>query len=151
MVQWPQRARPATLTAMDGRRGAIAILDDEEPLRRALARLLGAHGHDAECFASGEALLAAIARRRYDCVLLDLFMPGMSGFDVLGALRTSPAPPPVIVVTAHDDPVLDRRAFALGAIECQRKPVTARALLDAIEAAMQRRAVAPVQADRRDH
>jgi FixJ family two-component response regulator len=128
---------------MDGRRRAIAILDDEEPLRRALARLLAAHGYDAECYARGEDLLAAVVRRRYDCVLLDLFMPGMSGFDVLAALQSMPAPPPVVVVTAHDDPALAGRASALGAIRFRRKPVTIRALLDAIEGASQRLSAAP--------
>jgi FixJ family two-component response regulator len=86
---------------MDGRRRAIAILDDEDRLRRALARLLGAHGHDAVCFASGEALLADVVRRRYDCVLLDLFMPGMSGFDVLAAIESASRRPSAAPVPAR--------------------------------------------------
>jgi CheY-like chemotaxis protein len=113
----------------------IAILDDEEKLRHALARLLKAHGYVVASFATGEELLAETARRHFDCVLLDLNMPGMSGFDVLEALQTGPAPPPVIVITAHDEPDNVRRALALNARECQRKPIGAPALLGAIERA----------------
>jgi len=113
----------------------IAILDDEEKLRRALARLLKAHGYAVALFATGAELLADVARRHFDCVLLDLNMPGMSGFEVLAALQAGVAPPPIIVITAHDEPENVRRALALNARECQRKPVGAPALLSAIERA----------------
>lgn len=117
---------------------AIAILDDEEKLRVALARLLKAHGCEVACFASGDALLAGIGQRRFDCVLLDLVMPGMSGFEVLAALRARADSPPAIVITAHDEPQWVGRALALGARECLRKPVGAPALLAAIERALER-------------
>jgi FixJ family two-component response regulator len=113
----------------------IAILDDEEKLRHALARLLKAHGYAVASFATGEEFLAETAQRHFDCVLLDLTMPGMSGFDVLEALQARVSPPPVIVITAHDEPDNVRRALALNARECQRKPVGAPALLGAIERA----------------
>lgn len=129
---------------MDGLGLSIAILDDEEKLRLALARLLRSHGHDTEGFADGEALLAAVARRHFDGVLLDLFMPGLSGFDVLAALRAMSSPPPVIVITAHDDPQLVERALLLGASACRHKPIAARALLDAIDTVVRRRVAVPV-------
>jgi FixJ family two-component response regulator len=113
----------------------IAILDDEEDLRRALARLLKAHGYGVASFATGQELIAAIRRGRFDCVLLDLYMPGMSGFDVLAELQGNPASPPVIVITAHDDVDFVKRALALNAFECQLKPIGAPALLGAIERA----------------
>lgn len=116
----------------------IAILDDEEKLRLALARLLRAHGCEAVGFACAEELLAALGARRFDCVLLDLFMPGLSGFDVLAALRAGSDAPPVIVISAHDEPESTGRARALGAIDCLRKPVAAPALLGAIERAVRR-------------
>jgi CheY-like chemotaxis protein len=140
---------------MDGRGLGIAIVDDEEKLRVALGRLLRAHGHDTEAFATGQALIAAIARRRFDCVVLDLFMPGMSGFDVLAVLQAMPAAPPVVVVSAHDDPELAQRAFALGAAACRHKPIGALALLHAIEGVLPGRASRPDpalgQEDRRRH
>ena len=111
---------------------AIALLDDEEAYRRALSRLLRAHDHDVFAYDSGEALLRDVARRKFDCLLLDLHMPGMSGFDVLAALGRDPASPPAIAITGHDDPDFARRALALGAFACQRKPVGATTLLEAI-------------------
>jgi CheY-like chemotaxis protein len=123
---------------MDRSAPVIAILDDEEKLRLALARLLKAHGCKVASFATGEELLAAIEQKHFDCVLLDLFMPGMSGFDVLAALRSRISAPPVIVITAHDEPELVNRALALNALECQRKPIGAPALLDAIDRALHR-------------
>ncbi len=70
----------------------IAILDDEEHFRRALSRLLQAHGYEVASFAAGEELIAEAARRTFGCVLLDLNMPGMSGFDVLSELLGELAP-----------------------------------------------------------
>lgn len=116
----------------------IAILDDEEPYRRALSRLLKAHGYDVASFSAGEELIAEAAQRSFDCVLLDLHMPGMTGFDVLARLRGQPAPPPVIVITALDDPDFPKKAFDLDAFDCQLKPVSSPALLAAIERACAR-------------
>jgi CheY-like chemotaxis protein len=123
---------------MDRATTVIAILDDEERLRVALARLLKAHGYEVAGFASGEELLAAVGRHRVDIVLLDLFMPGMSGFDVLAALRSTSDPPPAIVITAHDEPELVRHALDLNAVACLRKPVAAPDLLDAIARSLRR-------------
>ena len=119
-------------------RRVIAILDDEEDYRRALSRLLRAHGYDVASFSAGEELIAGLARRPFDCVLLDLHMPGMTGFDVLASLRGQPAPPPVIVITAHDDPGFVKKAIDLNAFECQLKPLASPVLLGAIERACAR-------------
>jgi two-component system, LuxR family, response regulator FixJ len=116
----------------------IAILDDEEHFRRALERLLKAHGYDVASFAGGEELIAEATLRGFDCVLLDLHMPGKTGFEVLAELQSRPASPPVIVITAHDDPDFVRRARDLNAFEYQLKPVASPALLAAIERACAR-------------
>lgn len=115
----------------------IAVLDDEEAYRRALSRLLRAHGYRVEEFATGEGLLARTRRPGVDCVLLDLYMHGMSGFDVLSELQRTPVAPPVIVVTAHDDADSRRQATVLNAFECHPKPITAAVLVDVIERAVQ--------------
>lgn len=123
---------------MDSAHPVIAILDDEEHFRRALSRLLNANGYQVASFAAGEELIAAAGRRAFGCVLLDLNMPGMSGFDVLAELQGELAPPPVIVLTANDDPATMKRAFALNAFEYQLKPVAASTLLGSIERACAR-------------
>ena len=89
-------------------------------------------------FSAGEELIAELAQRAFDCVLLDLHMPGMTGFDVLTLMRSQPTAPPVIVITAHDDPDSLKKAFELNAFECQLKPVASPALLGAIERACAR-------------
>ena len=53
----------------------VAIVDDEDGVRKALRRLLRASGLDAEAYATGEELLSAIAQKRPDCLVLDLHMP----------------------------------------------------------------------------
>ena len=116
----------------------IAILDDEDRYRRALTRLLTAHGYDVAGFSLGEELLAELALRAFDCVLLDLHMPGMTGFDVLAGLQGRPRQPPVIVITAHDDPDFAKRALDLDAFDFQLKPVASPVLLNAIERACAR-------------
>lgn len=113
----------------------IAILDDEPDFRRAMVRLLTSYGYDAVPFATGQALLGAVSTSRFDCILLDLYMPDVTGFDVLASLRARPHAPPVIVVTGHDDPEYTRRALDLDAFACQRKPVRAPDLINAIERA----------------
>ncbi len=117
---------------MDESACLIAILDDEAELRHALARVLVTHGFECASFAAGEELIAAVSVRRFDCVLLDLHMPGMSGFDVLAALQLNPASPPVIVITGHDDSAYRDRGLALGALACHRKPIRTADLLTAI-------------------
>jgi DNA-binding response OmpR family regulator len=113
----------------------IAILDDEPDFRRALARLLKSHGYDAVPFATGQALLAAVAAFRFDCILLDLARRGVPGYAGLVEGGARPQTPPVIVVTAHDEQRYTQRAFALEAFACHGKPVRAPELVAAIERA----------------
>jgi FixJ family two-component response regulator len=113
----------------------VAILDDEPDMRRALRRLLTCRGFQVEEFERAEELLASLDTRTPDCLLLDLHMPGMNGFDVLEHLRTRAVPVPTVVITAHDEPGSAGRVLALGASACLRKPVDKEALLAAIEAA----------------
>lgn len=116
---------------MDSPRPLIAIVDDEESVRKALERLLRSAALDARVFASGEAFLADVAELQPHCVLLDLHMPGMSGFEVLTKLNRRL---PVVVLTGHDSQEAETRALAGGALAFLRKPVSDRVLLDAISA-----------------
>ena len=131
-------ALPDVISRSPSPAARVAVLDDEESYRRALSRLLRAHGYEVETFATGEGLLAGASVERFDCVPLDLYMPGMSGFDVLAELKLEPDSPPVIVITAHDDADHARRALALNAFECQCKPIGAPRLIEAIERARRR-------------
>lgn len=101
-------------------------------MRRALRRLLGSHGHEVALFADGRELLAAQSARRFDCILLDLHMPGLNGFDVLETLSHEAQHPPVIVITGQDQPGNAERTAELGACAYLLKPVEEAPLLDAI-------------------
>ncbi len=102
----------------------IAIIDDEEPIRKALMRLMRSVGLSVETFASGPEFLKSIETRLPDCVVLDLHMPHMNGFNVQAHLAQKYAALPVIIITGHDLPQARERAMAGGASAFLRKPVT---------------------------
>jgi len=116
----------------------VAIVDDEEPVRKALKRLLRASGLDAETYASGKDFLEASALRWPDCLILDLHMPGMSGLQVLRELRAANAALPTVVITAYDEPATRAECLAAGASAYLRKPLDERLLLNAISATVKR-------------
>jgi len=113
----------------------IAVVDDEEPIRKALMRLMRSAGLSVETFGSGPEFLQSIDTRLPDCVVLELHMPQMNGFNVQAHLARKCAALPVIIVTGHDLPDARERAMAGGASAFLRKPVLDRTLLDAISAA----------------
>jgi FixJ family two-component response regulator len=115
----------------------VAVVDDEPAVCKAFERLLRAARFDVITFCSGAAFLLSLGDRTPDCVVLDLHMPGMNGFEVQTHLAADPAlHVAIIVVTAHDSPVSQQRALQGGAAAYLRKPVEARLLLDAIRAAI---------------
>ncbi len=114
----------------------IAVLDDESKMRSALRRLLQTHGFDVELFETGEDFLDAAQNHCPDCLLLDLHMPQMSGFDVLGSIHSRHVPTRTIVITGHDEPGNCERAVALGACEYLLKPLDGAILINAIQHAM---------------
>ena len=114
----------------------VAVLDDEPEMRKALRRLLTCRSFCVEEYGSGEDLLAALDSHPPACLLLDLHMPGLSGFDVLEAFRSRRSPVPVIVITAHDEPGTAERVRGLGASAYLKKPVDRDALLSALATAV---------------
>lgn len=101
-------------------------------MRKALGRLLRTHGYEVTPFEDGESFLAACTRRTFDCVLMDLHMPGVNGFAVLEAMQARAACPPIIVLTGHDEPGTEARVRQLGARAYLTKPVDETPLLGAI-------------------
>ena len=121
----------------------VAVVDDEESVRKALKRLLRAAGLEAESYATGQEFLAQAAMREPDCVVLDLHMPVMSGSQVLAQILKMPRRPPVVVITAHDVPEKRDECLAAGACAYLRKPLEDRLLLNAISAALRTGASGP--------
>lgn len=115
--------------------GPIAVVDDEDSVRRALERVLRANGMGVVTFRDGEELLEAMKTLTVRCVVLDLHMPKMSGFDVLDAITRTASHPPVVVITGHDSPEARDRALACHAAAYLTKPIDEQLLLGEIEAA----------------
>jgi FixJ family two-component response regulator len=111
-------------------------VDDEESVRRALARLLRSARLDAETFPSGDEFLETVLEHPPDCVVLDLHMPKLDGFQVQSWLAKARLRIPVIVITGHDTPESHDRAMKGGAVAYLQKPLDGDALLAAITAAV---------------
>ena len=88
----------------------IGLVEDDPSFRRALRRLLSAAGFSVAAFASAEEFLASESAGATACLVLDVHLGGMSGFDLQQRLATAGVPIPAIFITAHDDPVTRERA-----------------------------------------
>jgi FixJ family two-component response regulator len=114
----------------------IAVVDDEEPVRTMIGRLLRLEDYQVASFGSGEEFLALFAGRFPACVILDVHMPGLSGLDVQARLRVMGASIPAIFITASDDKALDRAVLQADGLALLRKPFSRKALLGAVSAAL---------------
>ena len=115
----------------------VAIIDDDEPFRTALVDSLCSLGYGASGFASAEEFVAANGETSCDCVISDIHMPGMSGFDLNRLLVSRNSKVPVIMITARTEPRLEAQAVASGAVCLLRKPFDSRALIDCLEKALE--------------
>jgi FixJ family two-component response regulator len=115
----------------------VVVVDDEEPVRKAVSRLLRAAGLKVRAFASGEDLLISGLLNATGCVIADIRMPGMSGLDLLAELNARQCPIPTILITAHGDETLRMQAMRAGAVKFLAKPVDGETLLASVQAALQ--------------
>jgi len=114
----------------------IGVVDDDASILRALRRLLGSAGFGVRTFGSGEELLACEHLTTIDCLVLDVQLGGLSGFELQERLGEAFLPIPIIFITAHDDPPMRERARRAGAADYLRKPFDDQLLIDAIERAL---------------
>lgn len=120
---------------MSAPRLKVAVVDDEESIRRALQRLLRAAGMDVEAFSGAGEFLLALPHREFDCLVLDLHMPAMGGLQVQEELVRTGTRLPVVIITGHDKPEYRATAQAAGVAAYLPKPIEAGVLLGAIVAA----------------
>jgi type II secretory ATPase GspE/PulE/Tfp pilus assembly ATPase PilB-like protein/ActR/RegA family two-component response regulator len=119
----------------------VLLVDDEDTLRRVMKDLLEREGYTVAEARDGIEALDEVDRRAPDVIVLDLNLPGMDGYTVLGKLRSRPATRkvPIIVLTAKGDEDNEVRVFELGANDFLTKPFRARALSARLEAVLARR------------
>jgi len=118
----------------------ILIVDDDRSIRRTLEKFLQGEGYEVTTAQDAPGAIAAAAADVPDVMLLDLGLPGGSGFDVLAALEDKPRPPTIVVVTARDDMQSTVKAIQLGAYEYLVKPVDIDRLKDVVKSALASRA-----------
>jgi FixJ family two-component response regulator len=111
----------------------IGVVDDDASIVRALTRLLTAAGFSVKTFQSGEDLLASSELGTIDCLILDVHLGGLSGFDVQERLVSMRHACPIVFITAHDDMATSERARRSGTAQYLRKPFDESALIVAIE------------------
>ena len=116
----------------------VLVVEDEEPLRLALADTLSAEGFDVLEAADGESGLATALREAPDLVLLDLMLPKRDGFSVLRAMREDRLACAVIILSARGEEWDRVQGFEYGADDYVVKPFSTRELLMRIRAVLRR-------------
>lgn len=114
----------------------IAVVDDDESLCRSLARLLRASGLQPITYLSAEEFLSDDKHPRFDCLVLDVQLGGMSGIELQRELIDRADPTPIIFITAQDDPEAQAQAEAAGCEAYFRKTDSGTKILEAIRRAV---------------
>ncbi|MDB6094485.1 MAG: DNA-binding response regulator, LuxR family [Verrucomicrobia bacterium] len=114
----------------------VAIVDDDPRMRRELELTLLRHGYHPVLFASAEEFLELGLATEFDCMLLDLRMPGVSGMELLQRLRPRQRSYPIIVLTSEKDVGVEDEALLTGASAFLAKGTSNPVLLSAIERAI---------------
>jgi len=110
----------------------VGVVDDDESLRRSVARLLRAAGMQSVTYASAEAFNEDMKHPRFDCLVLDVQLPGMSGIDLRNQLAVEGDLTPILFVTADDDPRVREAAWSGQCVGYFRKTDAGSDLLEAI-------------------
>jgi len=118
----------------------IAVVDDDESVREALAGLMKSLGYRAMAFSSAEDFLNSQGRDSAACLIADVHMPGMTGPELYNQLIASGNPVPTILITAYPDKGMRVRALQAGVVCCLTKPFRESDLLACLDSALNSRA-----------
>jgi two-component system nitrogen regulation response regulator NtrX len=117
------------------------IVDDESGIRQSLIGVLQDEGFSAEAVASGEACLEALEKRAYDCILLDVWLPGMSGLETLKRVKELYADVAVVMISGHGTIDTAVQATKLGAFDFIEKPLSVERTLLTVKNAIKQKAL----------
>ena len=105
---------------MSGKR--VLVVDDDVGITTILKGRLRSYGYEVRCAFDGAGALEMVAEEVPDCVILDLEMPGMGGFEVLAQLKESHPTLPVLVLTASSSRTTEQKVLEAGAMAYVLKP-----------------------------
>ena len=125
------------MTALNG---VVFVIDDDEAVRKSLKRLLHAADYEAEAFNSAADYLARPPHARPSCVIVDVQMPGLNGFELQEALIKRRREEQLIFITGHGNIPMCAKAMKAGAVDFLPKPFKSRELLKCVEQALDRSA-----------
>jgi two-component system CheB/CheR fusion protein len=128
---------PASAMAANTGASTVFIVDDDANVRATIAALVEADGGTPMGFPNGEAFLAAYRPGDGDCLLIDAYLPGMNGIELLTKLRDAGHLLPAIMITGNSDVAMAVRAMKAGAVDFIEKPVGAADLLASIRRALE--------------
>ena len=111
---------------------SVAIVDDDQHFREALAFQLSTAGFQIASHPSAESLLKTFRPEGYDCIVADIFLPGIDGLQLLAEMKRSVPFVSIVFVTASGDISIGVQAMREGAVDCLQKPVEEQALFKAI-------------------
>jgi CheY-like chemotaxis protein/anti-sigma regulatory factor (Ser/Thr protein kinase) len=123
----------------------ILVVDDDRATRHILQKVLTDGGYQTTVAKDGIDALAALRRRRFDLLLLDVWMPRMNGLELLARLRTRKTKPRVVVMTSDDAPQTLLEAVRENAFKYVHKPVDAPALLETLRAVLEAPEIPPIE------
>lgn len=92
----------------------VAIIDDDQSIRKSLGRLLHVVNMEPVGYSSAEAFMQDPTREQFDCLVLDVQLGGMSGLELQRWLKAEHCPVPIIFITAYEDPVAQAEAEHIG-------------------------------------
>jgi FixJ family two-component response regulator len=114
----------------------IAVVDDDEDIRKSLRRLLRSAGFDATTYASAEEYHLCMSESAAVCLIFDVRLPGQSGVELYQRLIREQHPRPTIFISAHDNDLASARSAAADAVAFLRKPFDDVELLNAVHKAL---------------
>lgn len=110
----------------------VYIVDDDQSVSRALKLLMVTHGFAVDTFSSSEEFFSAVPNSSPGCLVLDIHMPGLSGWQAYRKLQQTGSKRPVIMITADRNGGLKERALEAGAVGLLQKPFKDQELVDLI-------------------
>ena len=117
----------------------LLVIDDEPAIREGVRRILESDSFQVETFASGYAALERIKQQTFDLVITDLKMPGISGMEVMEAIKEIQPDLPVIFITGYSSVDSAVEVMKLGAVDYIAKPFTTEGILNTVKCALEQR------------